>query len=239
MTNQRKAFEKWAKQNGVNAREVTTDDAYLSNSSYVAWAAWQAVQADQAEYIAMLELNNKFKDDRIKQLEIQNALYADDELILLADRDMFKNEIEQLQLDNEKLKKALARIVKISDRQHDAWDIAKDLLSTASQSESQPESVVKESLTVQKPIGEINSNGMAWFYSKELAPKYGDKLYTHPVVLNNQTVAELNNEYLQDTYVEGISKKPLSDEEIANMAVASDTYFDFARAIEKRIRTGE
>ena len=32
----------------------------------------------------------------------------------------------------------------------------------------------------QEPVGEVNANGMAWFYSAELAPKYGAKLYTHP-----------------------------------------------------------
>ena len=32
----------------------------------------------------------------------------------------------------------------------------------------------------QEPVGEINTNGMAWFYSKELSPKYGTILYTHP-----------------------------------------------------------
>ncbi len=59
---------------------------------------------------------------KVKQLEIQNALYADDEL--------------QLQLDNKKLREALARVIKISDRQHDAWDRAKELLSTTSQGET-------------------------------------------------------------------------------------------------------
>jgi len=31
-----------------------------------------------------------------------------------------------------------------------------------------------------EPVGEISSNGMAWFYSKDIAPKYGTKLYTIP-----------------------------------------------------------
>ena len=32
------------------------------------YQAWQASQADQAEYIAMLELNNKFKDEANQKL---------------------------------------------------------------------------------------------------------------------------------------------------------------------------
>ena len=41
---------------------------------------------------------------------------------------------------------------------------------------------IKEALEqpTQEPVGEVNANGMAWFYSAELAPKYGAKLYTHP-----------------------------------------------------------
>jgi len=62
--------------------------------------------------------------------------------------------ITQLQLDNTKLREALAKVIKISDRQHDAWDSAKDLLSTTSQPESQPESVIKESLTAQKLLSD-------------------------------------------------------------------------------------
>lgn len=38
---------------------------------------WQAAQADQAEYIALLELNNKFKDDANQKLRDALEFYSD------------------------------------------------------------------------------------------------------------------------------------------------------------------
>ncbi len=139
------------------------------------------------EYTALLESSIKSKDERNTQL----------------------------QLDNDKLRKALEYQLTRTD---DIIDIR--LIGEALSITSQPESDVLNSQTTQKPIGEINSNGMAWFYSKELAPKYGTKLYS-------QTV-----------------QKPLSDEEITKMAnIWGNGYqpviIDFARAIEKSHGIGE
>jgi hypothetical protein len=70
----------------------TNADCWVKGADY----GYQAAQADQA--------------DEIKRLEIQNALYVDDELVLLADRDLFINEIRRLQLDNAKLREALVKV---------------------------------------------------------------------------------------------------------------------------------
>lgn len=64
MTSQRETFEKWADADGYMLEKL--DDNYMTyefDSTRYAWYGYQAAKADQAEYIAMLELNNKFKDD--------------------------------------------------------------------------------------------------------------------------------------------------------------------------------
>ena len=205
---------------------------YMSGyEKLLAKRAWQAAQTDQAEYIAMLELNNKFKDDRIAQLEIQNALYADDELVLWADRDMFINEIKELQLDNEKMRMALEACARPFNA-GEVIRISKEALSIT----TQPESVVKDSLTVQKPVGVVSwheGSVMGSIYPSSNMPKDGDKLYTHPIVRNYQTV-----------------QKPLNDEAIDEIEAqcivywtnGTGYYFDykaFARAIEKSHGIGE
>ncbi|CAB4240935.1 hypothetical protein UFOVP22_30 [uncultured Caudovirales phage] len=54
------ACDSWLKNNPQH--QVKGREAMLM------YQAWQAAQADQAEYIAMLELNNKFKDDANQKL---------------------------------------------------------------------------------------------------------------------------------------------------------------------------
>ena len=54
------------------------------------------------------------------------------------------------------------------------------------------------------------------------------------------SVAELNNEYLRDTYVKGLSSSSwqgLSDDEIETIMIGKNgTYFNFARAIEQALK---
>ena len=69
MTNQRESFCNWYKD--LFGVEPWLQGCDMKKCDAME-LAWQAVQADQAEYIAMLELNNKFKDDRIEQLQLDN-----------------------------------------------------------------------------------------------------------------------------------------------------------------------
>ena len=79
MSSQREAFEECKYQNNVYENNPLSiqdmsfakriDGTYKSLATEYCYTAWQAAQADQAEDIAMLELNNKFKDDAIAQLQ--------------------------------------------------------------------------------------------------------------------------------------------------------------------------
>ena len=85
MTSQRESFEKWFTE--LEPHTVFNYDSPVEN---FAWWGWQAAQADQAE--------------RVKELEIQNALYADDEIQL-------NETIAQLQLENDVFKTLLFKSV--------------------------------------------------------------------------------------------------------------------------------
>ena len=100
--------------------------------------AHQAAQADQTEYIAMLELNNSFKDEAIAQLQetlqvIEDGLEAD-KALTEALKKVDANTIAQLQLENKKMKVGLQAISKInwtSEKDYDDLSIIiKEALAT-------------------------------------------------------------------------------------------------------------
>ena len=77
------AFEKWWDSDTfMGSPYVPIGREYsIEECSPLYWAhqGWQAAQADQAEYIAMLELNNKFKDDANQKLR-EALKYIDKDL---------------------------------------------------------------------------------------------------------------------------------------------------------------
>lgn len=154
------AFEKWFTE--LEPHTVFNYDSPVEN---FAWWGWQAAQADQAEYIAMRELNNKFKDEALK-MAIGAMTYHIEQT----------RPIEDTNKAIQACKEALARV-----------NVFNNMVSFS----TNPKQLAK--------LLEMNN-----------AP-----LYNHPV------------------------KKPLSEEEIGNMAVNSYTYYDLARAIERHHGIGE
>jgi hypothetical protein len=166
MTNQKEAFEKWY--DDGNNDPLPTDYEILGKR-YL-WMGWQAAQADQADEIKELQVDIS----RLKRaLEMGGELY--------------RHTVAQLQLDNDTLRKALESV---KNSVWDAVEISTETIKNqvSSQSESQPESVVLNNQTAQKP-------------------------------LSGMTILEIAIEYRLDV-------------------IMSDA-INFARAIEKRIRTGE
>jgi hypothetical protein len=144
MTNQREAFEKWFKNNWGEGYYPTP----------LMYEAWQAAQADQAEYIVMLELNNKFKDERNAQLqtkvtELDGKLGARN----LNKEAEYLTKLTQLQLDNEKLRDLLSDLHIQADYYHmDGGYKLRDKIDEALSTTTQPKSTVLNYQTVQKPL---------------------------------------------------------------------------------------